>query len=155
MKFIALLRGVNVGGNNNVAMSDVKICFEKSGFNNVITYINSGNVIFEAEQTDTVKLVVMCERAIEKQFNFHVICSVVSAHELLEALNHAPKWWNNGNAKRNAIFVIAPKKVKEIMAEVGEAKPEYENVAAYHPIIVSMRDLAYAWRMLNRRVPKK
>lgn len=135
MKFIALLRGINVGGNKKVAMSDLKICFEKLGFNNVITYINSGNVIFEAKQTDTVKLVLMCERAIEKQFGFRVICSVVSADELLAALNHMPKWWNNGDAKHNAIFVISPKNVEEIMSEVGEAKPEYENVAAYHPII--------------------
>lgn len=135
MKFVALLRGVNVGGNNKIAMSDLKACFEKTGFNNVVTYINSGNVIFESTQTDAARLVEICESAIKKQFGFHVICSVVSANELLEALKHAPKWWNNGDAKQNAIFVIAPNKAEEIMAEVGTTKPEYESVAAYHPII--------------------
>lgn len=135
MKFVALLRGINVGGKNKVAMSELKACFEKVGFNNVITYINSGNVIFESTKTDTAELVAMCEAAIEKQFGLHVICSVISADELLEALKHAPSWWNTGDAKHNAIFVIAPKKAEEIMAEIGEAKPEYEKVAAYHPII--------------------
>lgn len=135
MKFIALLRGINVGGNNKVAMVDLKKCFEDTGFSNVITYINSGNVIFESSQVDTVKLITMCEAAIQKQFGFHVICSVISASELLDALKHAPKWWNKGDAKHNAIFVIPPKTAEEIMAEIGEAKPEYENVAAYHPII--------------------
>lgn len=135
MKFIALLRGINVGGSNKVAMSDLKACFEKTGFNNVVTYINSGNVIFESAEKDTSKLVEICEEAIEKQFGFHVICLVVSASELLEALKHAPSWWNKGEGKHNAIFVIAPKKAGEIMAEIGESKPEYEKVTAFHPII--------------------
>lgn len=135
MKFIALLRGINVGGNNKVAMSDLKICFEKAGFDNVITYINSGNVVFESRHKDTVKLAVMCEAAIEKQFGFHVVCSVISADELSEALKHAPEWWNNGDAKHNAIFVIAPKKAEEVAAEVGEAKQGYEKIAVYDPVI--------------------
>ena len=116
-------------------MYELKACFEKVGFNNVITYINSGNVIFESTKTNTAELVAMCEAAIEKQFGFRVICSVVSADELLEALKHALDWWNTSDAKHNAIFVIAPKKTEEIMAEIGEAKPEYEKVEAYHPII--------------------
>ena len=135
MKLVALLRGINVGGNNRVAMPELRACFERAGFSNVSTYINSGNVIFDSTQTDTAQLVVMCEAAIEKQFGFHVICSIVSANDLLDALKHAPSWWNNGDAKHNAIFVIAPKSAEEIMTEMGEAKPEYESVAAYHPII--------------------
>ncbi|MEO7364210.1 MAG: DUF1697 domain-containing protein [Candidatus Saccharimonadales bacterium] len=135
MKFIALLRGINVGGNNKVAMSDLKSCFETIGCKNVVTYINSGNVIFEYKQAATVKLTTMCEDAIEKQFGFHIICSVISADELLGAMKHAPKWWNNSDAKHNAIFVIAPKKADEIVEEIGQAKPEYEKIAVHHPII--------------------
>lgn len=132
---MALLRGINVGGKNAVAMPQLRHCFENLGFKNVLTYINSGNVIFDTDETDEAKLVHMCEAAIEKQFGFRVVCSVIAADELLEALNHAPKWWDNGDAKHNAIFVIAPKTTDEIMQEIGDAKPEYENVAAYHPII--------------------
>ena len=135
MKFIALLRGINVGGKNKVSMLALKECFEGLGFSNVSTYINSGNVIFESSKTDVAKLVATCEEAIEKEFGFHVICSVITASKLHEALEHAPKWWNNGDAIHNALFVIAPKKAEELMAEIGEAKPAYESVAAYHPII--------------------
>ncbi len=135
MKFIALLRGINVGGNNKVAMSELKTCFEKVGFKDVVTYINSGNVIFNSSETNTTELIKICEQAIEKQFGFRVICSVISADQLQEALRNAPEWWDKGGPKHNAIFVIAPKRAEEIMAEVGEAKPEYEYVAAYHPII--------------------
>lgn len=135
MKFIALLRGINVGGNNRVPMSELKTCFEKAGFVDVSTYINSGNVIFESKQTDEAKLVQKCEDAIKQQFGFHVVCSVIAAKDLIDAVEHAPKWWNNGDAKHNALFVIAPKTADEIVGEVGEAKPEYEKVAAHHPII--------------------
>lgn len=135
MKYIALLRGINVGGNSKVSMAELKICFKQLGCRNVLTYINSGNVIFDYAQTDAAKLSDMCESAIEKQFGFHIVCTLLSANELLEALKHAPKWWDSGDGKHNAIFVIAPKTVEEIMSEVGEAKPEYELVAAHQPII--------------------
>ena len=136
MRFIALLRGINVGGKNRVAMSELKLCFEEAGFRNVSTYINSGNVIFETTLSDKTKLVQICEKAIELQFGFHVVCAVISGEELIDALAHAPSWWGKDDqSKHNAIFVIAPKKTKDIMAEVGNAKIEYENVKAHHPII--------------------
>lgn len=135
MKYIALLRGINVGGKNKVAMPELKSCFENAGFKNVVTYINSGNILFESTLDDLIGLVKICEVAIEKQFGFHVVCSVISANELQHALKNAPKWWGVGDGKHNAIFVIAPKKADEIVAEVGEAKPEHEKVQACHPII--------------------
>lgn len=135
MKYIALLRGINVGGNNRVPMAELKACFEIASFENVVTYINSGNVIFESDESSPTKLVEICEAAIEKQFGFRVVCSVISAKDLHEAVRNAPEWWNVGDAKHNAIFVIAPRTAQEIMQEVGEAKPEYEKVAAYGQII--------------------
>ena len=136
MKFVALLRGINVGGNNKVAMSDLKECFQAAGFENVQTYINSGNVIFDSDKTDKVELVTVCEGAIENQFGFHIVCSVIQAAELHTALNNAPSWWGIDNgSKHNALFVIAPATAKGIINDVGEAKPEYEKVAAVEPII--------------------
>lgn len=136
MKYVALLRGINVGGNNKVPMAELKACFEGLGFRNVSTYINSGNVLFETGNTDVAQLVRNSEAAIEKQFGFKVICSVISAADLHDAYIHAPKWWDTDDeAKHNAIFVIAPKTAKEVMGDVGEAKPEYEKVAAHGSVI--------------------
>lgn len=135
MKYIALLRGINVGGNNKVAMAELRRCYEALGFTGVSTYINSGNVIFEAPAADVAKLVARCETAMEQQFGFRIICSIITAAELLQALAQAPDWWNKGDAKHNAIFVIAPKTVEAVMAEVGHPKPDYEQVAACQPII--------------------
>lgn len=135
MKYIALLRGINVGGNSRVPMPELRSCFENAGYKNVLTYINSGNVLFESDAKDTAMLTKKCEHLIEKQFGFPVVCAVITASELLEAVEHAPAWWDKGEGKHNAIFVIPPKTADEIVSEVGDIKPEYERVAAHHPII--------------------
>lgn len=136
MKYIALLRGVNVGGNNKVPMSDLKKCFEQAGFQNVSTYINSGNVIFEYENAEIESLIARCRDLLEQEFGFPISLSVIDSPALKEALEHAPDWWGDDpEAKHNAIFVIPPATSDEIIAEVGAAKPEYEKVFAYRNVI--------------------
>ena len=49
MKYMALLRGINISGKNKIAMSDLKKEFITLGYKEVITYLNSGNVVFESE----------------------------------------------------------------------------------------------------------
>lgn len=51
-KYIALLRGINVGGKNKISMPELKKMFEDCGYKDVITYINSGNVIFSCDSED-------------------------------------------------------------------------------------------------------
>lgn len=136
MRYIALLRGINVGGNNKVSMPELKACFAGLGFSNITTYINSGNVIFESDDYSKASLVKQCEQAIERQFGFHIICAVITADELRNALTHAPDWWGKDPmAKHNALFIITPATADDVMRAVGEAKPEYEQIAAVEPII--------------------
>ncbi|MEZ4194988.1 MAG: DUF1697 domain-containing protein [Candidatus Paceibacterota bacterium] len=71
-KYVALLRGINVGGNNKVEMTKLKVCFESLGYNNVITYINSGNIIFETKKTDTKKLTEEIEKVIKDTFKLNI-----------------------------------------------------------------------------------
>jgi uncharacterized protein (DUF1697 family) len=136
MKYICLLRGINVGGNNKVPMSELKVCFEELGFENVSTYINSGNVFFETAKTDDATLVEECQAAIETQFGFPVRLAVISADELHDSMAHAPKWWgDNPDERHNALFVIAPATAEEVIREVGDIRPEYEKMG-YHGRII-------------------
>lgn len=136
MKYIALLRGINVGGKNKVSMSDLKACFEKAGFQNVVTYINSGNVIFESEEQNSVKLMKMCEELLEKTFGFPIRVAIIEANTLKEALEHAPEWWGDDpDSKHNAIFVIQPGTAEEVIADVGKIKPEHEKLFAFKDVI--------------------
>ena len=70
MKYVALLRGINVGGNSKIAMSDLKTIFSEMGFSKVATYINSGNVIFETDDTNGEILARSIETEILKKINF-------------------------------------------------------------------------------------
>lgn len=143
MKYIALLRGINVGGNNKVPMGDLKESFEKSRFRNVSTYINSGNVIFESDEADPAALVRSCRSFLERDFGFPINLSVISADSLRDSLDHAPDWWDHDpDSKHNAIFVIPPASAESIIAEVGAAKPEYEMVAGYGQVIFWTAPLA-------------
>jgi len=134
-KYIALLRGINVGGNNIIKMADLKVAFEQQGFQNVITYINSGNVLFDSELDETVAK-SYCERLIESDFGLKIPVGIISASELRDALTHAPDWWNSDpQSKHNAIFVIPPMTAEAVCSQVGEIKPEYEK-AAYHGKVI-------------------
>lgn len=136
MKYVALLRGINVGGNNKVSMKELKNCFEVLGFNNVQTYINSGNVIFETPMVKKEAIVKLLEKSIEDYFGFKVICSVISSKELSEALKNAPEWWGaDVGASHNALFVIAPSTPEIVLKEIGVTKPEYEKYMAYGQVI--------------------
>ncbi|MDR1992803.1 MAG: DUF1697 domain-containing protein [Nitrososphaerota archaeon] len=133
--YIALLRGINVGGNNKIAMPELKKAFEDHGFTNVSTYINSGNVIFNSD-FDEPTVQSACEALIEFEFGLKITVGIISAEELRDALAHAPNWWNNDpESKHNAIFVIPPMTAQEVFAIVGEIKIEYEK-QVYHGKVI-------------------
>jgi uncharacterized protein (DUF1697 family) len=79
--YVALLRGINVGGKNIIPMADLKACFEAQGLADVRTYIASGNVLFDAPKVDEAKL----ERALAKAFDYDA-CVVVRSRDELDAV---------------------------------------------------------------------
>lgn len=84
-KYVALLRGINVGGNKKIPMADLKKLMEKSGYKNVKTLLASGNVIFDASEKDIVKLRGTIEKFLEKHFGF-AIPTLLRTHEDVVAL---------------------------------------------------------------------
>jgi len=136
MRYIALLRGINVGGKNKVSMHDLKNYFENAGFINTRTYINSGNVIFDSEQQSIIDLSNNCHDILENKFDFPIGLALIDVHTLKEALEHVPDWWGDDpNSKHNAIFVIQPATAEKIIEDAGKIKPEYEQLYAYKEII--------------------
>ena len=67
-KYAALLRGINVGGNKKVPMSDLKKAFESAGFKNVKTLLNTGNIAFESSKADSGAI----SKLLEKKFGFSI-----------------------------------------------------------------------------------
>ncbi|MEL7609395.1 MAG: DUF1697 domain-containing protein [Bacillota bacterium] len=134
-KYIALLRGVNVGGKNKVPMPILKTAFEEAGFFDVCTYINSGNVIFSSKEDDISALQQACRQTIIGKFQMDIPVAVISASDLSDALCNAPEWWDNDRESKNiAVFMIAPAVADSLVKEVG-LNHEYEKVSTYGQVI--------------------
>ena len=70
MRCIALLRGINVSGRKTAPMTDVKMVFESLSFENVRTYAQSGNVIFDCGRAETTKMAPFVEEKLRETFGF-------------------------------------------------------------------------------------
>ena len=135
MTYIALLRGINVGGKNKVDMKELKEVFVEAGFSGVRTYINSGNVIFSSNK-DEADVKTVCEALISENFSFNIPVCVISASDLCAALSNAPDWWSHDpDSKHNAIFVISPMTTAEVLEQIGKIKLEYEKIGYYGKVI--------------------
>ncbi len=135
-KYIALLRGVNVGGKNKISMSLLKTAFEDHGFSEVSTYINSGNIIFKSSIKDINEIKIQSEKIIKQNFDIDILVVIVTKSELKDMMMHAPVWWDvEKEDKNNAIFVIPPATANDVILEVGNIKPEYEKVYSYKNLI--------------------
>ncbi len=94
-RYVALLRGINVGGKNIIRMADLKVCFEKQGFGDVATYIQSGNVIFAAPAASTDKI----EKALAATFRYQAVVVVRSAKQMNAIVEGAPAGFGKAPAK--------------------------------------------------------
>lgn len=93
MRYISILRGINVGGNRKILMKDLKSFYEKLGFSNVETYIQSGNVIFELDQKlSNVDLEERIQKGIAETFGFDVPIIVRTADDWSESIANNPFW---------------------------------------------------------------
>lgn len=106
MRYVALLRGINVGGNSKVAMPKLKQLFEELGHTNVSTYINSGNVLFDSSEKSEKALVAEMEKAIHKHFKIPVRCVVRTKANILKVAKAVPaNWQNNTEQKTDILFL--------------------------------------------------
>jgi uncharacterized protein (DUF1697 family) len=130
--FVALLRGVNVGGNNIVSMRELKESFEELGFAQVSTYINSGNVIFTSKETDARKLETKIERMLNKDFQLGSKVVVRSLAELAQLVESLPSsWGGDGEWRYNVMFLRHTIDSENILDELT-AKGDYEKIS-YRP----------------------
>ena len=130
--FVALLRGINVGGNNMISMSSLKISFERMGFTDVTTYINSGNIIFRPKDSDGRKLETKIERMLEREYKLGCKVVVRSFSEMAALVKSLPKTWNDDERwKYNVIFLRHSIDSQDIVDRLN-AKRDIEEVV-YRP----------------------
>ena len=88
--YISLLRGINVGGHSQIKMKDLTGLYESSGFKNVKTYVQSGNVVFDSSMDDGEKIVKKIEKNIKTKFGFDVKLIIRTPDELNKIIKTNP-----------------------------------------------------------------
>ncbi len=109
MKYVAFLRGINVGGKNKIKMETLRDVFSSLDFSNVKTYINSGNVIFETAKSDDRTLAAKIETAIEKEFDLKIKVIVRTLAEIEEIVKNNPFDGQFENDKDLHVFFLDEK----------------------------------------------
>ncbi|WP_337032673.1 DUF1697 domain-containing protein [Paenibacillus illinoisensis] len=109
MIYVALLRGINVGGNNKINMKQLKETFEQAGMQDVVTYINTGNIIFADHQERiqaNAEISKILEQAITAEFGLEIRVVVRNINEMQTVLQALPEeWTNDEQAKSDVMFL--------------------------------------------------
>jgi uncharacterized protein (DUF1697 family) len=107
--YVALLRGINVGGRNKVAMRDLRAAFEADGYQSVATYIQSGNVLFTADATQN-EMETRIETMLELRLGVPLVVVVRAHQQLRRVVERAPKGFGAAPDKYHSdvIFLKAP-----------------------------------------------
>ena len=142
-RYVALLRGINISGKNKIPMPELKKGFESLSFENVRTYLNSGNVLFATKEKDAAEIRNRIEKMIKKQFSLDIPVFVIEVNTLEDILKHAPKWWGTDDKEiyDNLIFILPPVTFEEVYREIGEPKEGLEQILEYNNAVFWSFDL--------------
>ena len=121
-QYVALLRGINVGGGNVIKMADLKACFERCRLDNVATFIQSGNVVFDTFEDDPARVTRKLEAALSRTFNPYQGRIVVCSHaKLRRIVAKAPKGFGTEPTKYryDVIYLRPPLKAAHAIKSVS------------------------------------
>ena len=104
--YVALLRGINVGGHALVSMKELKTCVEQLGFQEVSTYINSGNIIFKDSRADIPKLTKLIESGITAHCKMEIRVVVKSRNDLAAICRKMPREWVTDQVMRTDVMFL-------------------------------------------------
>ena len=104
MRCLALLRGINVSGRKIAPMADVKRVFESLSFENVRTYAQSGNVIFDCMRGEAAKIAPCVEEKLSNTFGFSTNVLIRTQRELETIIENNPLI-DNANARADKLYV--------------------------------------------------
>lgn len=129
--YIAFLRGINVGGKNLISMKTLCEVLSEAGFENVRSYIQSGNVFFSSSNANQAGLAAQIKQSIQKKFTLAVEVVVFSEVEWRGIIEAAPAWWGKDSEwKHNILILMKPTSMSDVMAAIGEPKLDIEQMQA-------------------------
>ena len=118
---VALLRGINVGGRNKVAMADLREIMTSLGHTDVATYIQSGNVVFSTDEQDTATVAAAIEKAVEDRAGVRSAVLVLTRADLARIARDNP-YPDEPNPRMVHVVFLPAEPAPEMIASVAEAQ---------------------------------
>ena len=139
IQYLALLRGINVGWKNIIKMADLKAGFEGMGFTEVLTFIQSGNVLFKSAEKDKEKLTRKIEQVLSERFSYTSRIVAVTHKELKKVITEAPKAFGKDldTYRCDVIFLKEPLTPQEAMKNVRVKEGVYKAYKGKHVLYFS------------------
>lgn len=147
--YIALLRGINVGGNNIIKMTELKASFEKMGFTDVTTYIQSGNVLFKSPSVKVRAITSNLEETLSEEFAYKSSIVLVTDKQLKSVVKNAPRGFGSKpeEYRYDVIFLKESVNPKEAVKSF-ELKEGVDHV-------YEGRDVIYFSRLIKKATQSK
>ena len=130
-KYVAFLRGINVGG-HNIKMAELKTCFESLGFHSVVTVLQTGNVVFEIS-TDPTHLKLTIEDELIKKFHYSIRVQVYSFDRLKNILTNNP--FTCDDSHHNYVLFFENNLEKQLVSEAYELNSNVDSIQAGNGVI--------------------
>jgi uncharacterized protein (DUF1697 family) len=143
-RYVALLRGINVGGKNLIPMAALKACFEGRGLSDVVTYIQSGNVVFGSDE-QAAALVASLEAALSKAFGYDAAVVLRSRQQLRRVVAGAPAGFGTRPAqyRYDVVYLKEPLSAAEALPKVP-TRPGVDQAFAGSGVLYFSRLVARA-----------
>lgn len=155
MKYIALLRGINVGGTRKVEMKRLRTLFESLGYTNVSTYLNSGNVLFESNINQEI-VQKEIPKKLENEFGFIIPTLIKNQEEVKSIAKAIPnEWENNSKQKTDVAYLFSEIDSKGIINELPVKKEFIDVIYVKGAIIWNVQRKDYNKSHLNKIVSLK
>jgi uncharacterized protein (DUF1697 family) len=135
MKYVALMRGINVGKGPRVPMKALKSLLEELGLTNVVTYLNSGNAVFESE-LGTSELTELLEGALEKAFGAKIPTLVKTSAEMIAIAESIPSEWGSNEHEQTYVAYLFGDVARASLVEELPVKRQFMSIFYTHEAIV-------------------
>ena len=127
MRYILFLRAVNVGGKNKVSMTDLKALLDNAGFENLDSYINSGNLFFSSAESREA-CILKIRKVLDRNYDFSIPFALLTKEEYLEEQAALPAWWEEELARRDVLFYSCTMDKSDILHFIENATFYNEKV---------------------------
>ncbi len=138
MRYVALLRGINVSGANMIKMETLRQSFESLGFKNVVSYINSGNLAFDCVKAAEAKLVQKIEDVINRDFGLSISVMVRERSYIADVLANNPFEGQYETHKQMHVLFMRDEMPADKQASLAEQQTNREKFAVKGREIYSM-----------------